>query len=77
MKIAISFVIGLSIGVLCRWFDVPVPAPPKLVGALLVLSITIGYIGTDMIIERRESRMEQYGAGPTGESAHPERRGPQ
>jgi XapX domain-containing protein len=37
--------LGLFIGVACRWFDLPLPAPPKLVGALLVLAMTLGFIG--------------------------------
>lgn len=39
-----SIALGLVIGVACRWFDLPLPAPPKLVGALLVVSITLGFI---------------------------------
>lgn len=40
----IAVALGLAIGVACRWFDLPLPAPPKMVGALLVVSITLGYI---------------------------------
>lgn len=36
--------LGLTIGVACRWFDLPLPAPPKMVGALLVVSITLGFM---------------------------------
>lgn len=36
--------LGLTIGVACRWFDLPLPAPPKMVGAFLVVSITLGFI---------------------------------
>jgi len=42
-----GILLGLAIGALCRWFDVPVPAPPKLVGALLVVAMTLGFLGTD------------------------------
>ena len=37
--------LGLAIGAGCRWFDVPVPAPPRLSGALLVVAMTLGYLG--------------------------------
>lgn len=40
----IALVLGLGIGVGCRWFDLPLPAPPKLVGALLVVSMTLGFV---------------------------------
>ena len=43
----ISAVLGLGIGFACRWFDLPLPAPPKLVGALLVVAITLGFLGVD------------------------------
>ena len=50
LKTVVGLLIGLSIGVACRWFDVPVPSPPKLVGALLVVSMTVGYIATDKLL---------------------------
>jgi XapX domain-containing protein len=47
MKTAVSFVLALAIGAACRWFDIPVPAPPRLVGALLVVAATVGYLLAD------------------------------
>lgn len=47
LKTVIALILGLLIGVFCRWFDVPVPSPPKLIGALLVMAMTVGYITTD------------------------------
>ena len=47
MKTALAFLIALAIGVFCRWFDVPVPAPPRITGALLILAATVGYVLTD------------------------------
>jgi XapX domain-containing protein len=46
----ISLALGLSIGIACRWFDLPLPAPPRLVGALLVLAITLGFIGVGHLV---------------------------
>jgi XapX domain-containing protein len=48
--LVISLALGLSIGIACRWFDLPLPAPPRLVGALLVLAITLGFIGVDHLV---------------------------
>lgn len=42
--------LGLCIGVGCRWLDLPLPAPPRIVGALLVVAMTLGFIGTDAAI---------------------------
>lgn len=36
-KMIVGLLLGLLIGVGC-WFDVPVPSPPKPLGALLVLA---------------------------------------
>lgn len=43
-EVLTAMALGLAIGVACRWFDLPLPAPPKMVGALLVISITLGFI---------------------------------
>lgn len=50
MKTAVALLLGFSIGALCRTFDIPVPSPPKLIGALLVLSITVGYLTADHLL---------------------------
>lgn len=42
--------LGLTIGVGCRWFDLPLPAPPRLEGALLVVTMTLGFMGMDAAI---------------------------
>ena len=50
----ISALVGLTLGFLigagCRWFDLPLPAPPRIVGALLVVFMTLGFIGTDLVL---------------------------
>ena len=47
LKTALGFVLAFAIGAACRWIDIPVPAPNKLVGALLVLAVTLGYLAAD------------------------------
>jgi XapX domain-containing protein len=47
---AAGIVLGVAIGAGCRWFDLPLPAPPRLVGALLVVAMTLGFVGTDWVI---------------------------
>jgi XapX domain-containing protein len=64
IKTVIGLFLGLLIGVACRWFDVPVPSPPKLIGALLVVAMTLGYIATDKLLavksnERRITTAQQ------------------
>jgi XapX domain-containing protein len=74
MKIAAGLILGILIGVACRWFDTPVPSPPKLVGALLVVAMTVGYIATDKLIAtkftaRGPATTKELCGGPTGAPA--------
>jgi XapX domain-containing protein len=50
LEIAIGIAMAFGIGVFCRWFDIPSPAPPKLVGALLVVAMTVGFLVTDRLL---------------------------
>ena len=54
-KSAIGLFLAFAIGVGCRLFDIPVPSPPKLMGALLVLSITVGYLAADRLLGGSEA----------------------
>ena len=47
-----GLLLGFLIGAGCRWFDLPLPAPPRIVGALLVVAMTLGFIGADFAIAR-------------------------
>lgn len=49
----IGFLLALLIGIVCRLLDVPLPAPEALIGSLIVLSITLGYLLTDSWLQRR------------------------
>lgn len=46
----LGIALGFGIGAGCRWFDLPLPAPPRLVGALLVVAMTVGFLGTDLAL---------------------------
>ena len=50
LQIVFGIVMALAIGAGCRWFDIPSPAPPKLVGALLVVAMTLGFLATDHLL---------------------------
>ncbi len=47
-RIVIGLMLCFFIGAACRRFDVPVPAPPRLVGALLVVAMTLGFLVVDL-----------------------------
>jgi XapX domain-containing protein len=50
IQILAGLVFAFGIGASCRWFDIPSPAPPKLVGALLVVAMTVGFLVTDRVL---------------------------
>ena len=54
MKLALAVLFAFCLGVVTRWLDVPVPAPPRVTGVLLILAITLGYLATDRFLGRRE-----------------------
>lgn len=71
MKIAAGMILAILIGVACRLFDIPVPSPPRLVGALLVVAMTIGYLATDKLIctkfaGKGSATTNELSGGPTG-----------
>lgn len=55
MKSLLGLAIGFLLGAVCRWLELPVPSPPKLIGALLVVATTVGYIAMDDMLSRRSS----------------------
>jgi len=47
MKSMIGIVLAFTLGFACRAFGIPSPAPPLILGALLVMTMTIGYTAVD------------------------------
>lgn len=68
MKIALGLLLAFAIGVICRLGGIPSPAPPALIGALLVLAMTIGYVLTDRYAGHREAKSKPFCGGPTGKA---------
>jgi XapX domain-containing protein len=70
MKFAIGLVISFSIGVGCRYFDIPVGSPSVLSGAFIVLAMTAGYSWTNQILNARDrlATTTHLCGGPTGAS---------
>jgi XapX domain-containing protein len=46
----IGFALCLAVGAGCRFFDIPSPAPPRLIGAGLLLATTLGFVLADAIL---------------------------
>lgn len=69
MKIAVGLILAFAIGAACRATGIPLPAPPVLIGALVVASMSVGYVVTDKLAARREARYRALCGGPTGVTA--------
>ncbi|MCL1075546.1 DUF1427 family protein [Shewanella dokdonensis] len=66
MKIVLGLLLGFVIGIGCRLAEIPLPAPPALVGALLVLAMTLGYSLVDRVAPHREAEQRKNCGGPNG-----------
>jgi XapX domain-containing protein len=47
MKSVIGLVLAFAVGFACKAFGIPSPAPPVILGALLVMAMTVAYIAVD------------------------------
>jgi len=67
-KLGVGLLLGLAIGLGCRWLGIPVPAPPMLVGASLVVAMTSGYLLADNFIARHPANHRHDCGGPSGDT---------
>jgi XapX domain-containing protein len=66
VKAAIGLVVAFAIGFGCRAFGIPSPAPPLIVGALLVMALTVGYVLVDRYMAKHPARHKADCGGPSG-----------
>jgi XapX domain-containing protein len=65
-SLLIGLVLAVSIGAFCRLVGLPLPAPPVLIGALLVVAMTIGYQTGERLFAHRPARRRSQCGGPAG-----------
>jgi XapX domain-containing protein len=53
MKLLVGMLLGALIGVGCRLFEMPLPGPNAVLGALLGIAMASGYQLTDRVLLRR------------------------
>ncbi len=66
--LAVAFLLGFA----CRTFGIPSPAPPVVLGALLVMAMTLGYQMVDRWLARRPAQQAVNCGGPSGRTAQEE-----
>lgn len=72
LKTTLGLLLAFALGAACRWIDIPVPAPNRLAGALLVLAVTLGYLAADRVLsqpQRDPAQPRQVLAQPPQEGA--------
>ena len=42
--------VGILIGIGCRFFEIPLPGPPAILGAFLAVAMATGYTVTDKVL---------------------------
>jgi len=55
MRIIIAFIVAFGIGAGSRWTGVPSLAPQAIIGALLIVAMSTGYVSADRILKRTSS----------------------
>src|SRR5215210_6780622 len=58
VKAVVGLVLAFALGFACRAFGIPSPAPPVVVGALLVMAMTVGYVLVDRHVAAHPARHE-------------------
>jgi XapX domain-containing protein len=53
LKPIIGIVCGILIGIGCRFFRIPLPGPPAILGAILAVAMATGYTVTDKLLTRK------------------------
>jgi XapX domain-containing protein len=52
-KTVLGVIVGILIGVGCRFFGIPLPGPPAILGAFLAVAMATGYTVTDKVLAAR------------------------
>jgi XapX domain-containing protein len=52
MRLILGFVLAFAIGAFCRLVRIPSPAPNALLGSLLVVAMSVGYIAAERVLAR-------------------------
>jgi XapX domain-containing protein len=71
MKLIIGLILAVFIGIGCRFFDIPLPGPPAIFGALMAVAMATGYTVTDYAMMASSPPKASLTVGSGGASAGP------
>jgi len=69
MKILIAFVVAFGIGAASRWTRVPSLAPQAIVGSLLIVAMSTGWIAADRFLTQEQPMAVAHVSRPEGAGA--------
>ena len=54
-RLVVAYVLAFGVGMFCKYFEIPAPAPPVIPGALLVVAMTFGYVVGDKVLPKKNA----------------------
>jgi XapX domain-containing protein len=72
MKILLGFMLAFSIGAVCRFVGIPSPAPNAILGSLLVVSMSFGYVSMEQYLHRSKNTISHLNISSTAADARAE-----
>jgi XapX domain-containing protein len=72
MKVVLGILVDLGLGVFCRWLGILLPSPPKVIGVVMVLAVTLGFVVADWALTCGQAAAPEQGqatpneVGPAG-----------
>src|SRR5580700_6548151 len=55
MKLIVGLILAVCVGIGCRWFGIPLPGPPAIMGAAMAVAMASGYTATDYWLSRKST----------------------
>lgn len=68
MRVILGFTLAFLIGVMCRVIRIPSPAPQALLGSLLVVTMSLGYITAERWLQVHQTTVSSPAAQQTQDS---------
>jgi XapX domain-containing protein len=71
MRLVFGFLLAFGIGIFCRVARIPSPAPQAIIGSLLIVAMSTGFVVADWLMDRRStSAPVQQSIIPSKEHTH-------
>jgi len=68
MKLIVGLLLAICVGIGCRWFGIPLPGPPAIMGAAMAVAMATGYTSADYLLTRKSPPAETTIHSATGQS---------